>query len=106
MGFDDLINRANSAAINRLGGEDFIVKLNGAMIDTIPGIFDEAVETISPHDAETVVVRPAVAFQDSDFDDYGKSHTYTRVKTGIAYRIFGDVQTDGTGMTVLCLVKA
>jgi hypothetical protein len=106
MGFDDLVSRANSAAINRLGGEDFIVKLNGATIDTIQGIFDEAVETISPHDADTVVVRPAVAFLDEDYDGFGKSHTYTRIKTGIAYRIFGDIQTDGTGMTVAYLVKA
>ena len=106
MGFNDLISRANTASMNRLGGEDFVAKLNGLTVNTIPGIFDEAVETVSPHDAETVVIRPAVTFLGSDFDGLGKSHTFTREKTGISYRIIGEPQTDGAGMTILCLVKA
>lgn len=106
MGFDDLIRRANTVSMDRFGGEDFVVKLNGMTVDTIPGIFDEAVETVSPHDAETIVIRPAVTFLGSDFEGFGKAHTFTRDKTDAAYRIIGEPQADGAGMTILFLVKA
>lgn len=85
--------------------EPFTVKLAGATVATVNGIFAEAVETVSPFEAETVVYRPAVSFQVATVAAFGKSHTYTRVKTGITYKTFGDPQTD-IGFTQIFLVKA
>jgi hypothetical protein len=85
--------------------EPFTVKLAGATVATVNGIFAENVETASPYEAGVVVYRPAVSFPVSTVAAFDKSHTYTRTKSGITYKTFGDPQTD-LGLTQIFLVKA
>jgi hypothetical protein len=85
-------------------GETFVVALNGVTVKEIAGIFDQAVETISPGTADHVVLRPAVSFRNSDFAGLGKSHAFRRQATGDLFRVYGDPVLEG-GLTRLFLVK-
>lgn len=85
--------------------ETFTVKLAGATVATVSGLFDEAVEVVSPYETDTVVVRPAASFQSGAVAAFGRSHTFTRDKTGVAYKAFGDPQPE-MGLTRIFLVKA
>ncbi len=86
--------------------DSFTAKLSGATVKQIDGIFEESVETVSPYEAESVVFRPAVSFKTADFNGLDKTHTFTRDADGVVYRIYGEPQPEGVGMTRVALVKA
>lgn len=87
-------------------GETFAAELSGVPIKSFLGLFDEAVEVAEPYDTERVTIRPALTLLSSEFAGLDRNNTFRRSATDTLYKIYGDPQPDGMGLTRLYLVKA
>lgn len=70
---------------------------------TLTGIFDEAVQVVSPETMSVETTEPQLVCETADISDMDKS-TETLTINGVDYRVIG-VEPDGTGLTRLRLSK-
>lgn len=90
--------------LEALGAKDVIVRLNGAPVKTIQGVYRRRTEMASPYESQTLVIVPSVLCKQSDLADVDRSHTLTTNNT--LYKIYGDFEPLNSGLSRVGLVKA
>lgn len=107
MGFDDLIGRCNSFAVERLSKATATVGTN----DPFSVIFDSPYQGVSPQTNEIESYSPAATAQSSDVVANSIAHGTAITITGTpggeydgSYSVIG-IEPDGQGMTKLILER-
>lgn len=100
MAFADTILSDLTTVLADFGTVVTRYKRDGSTV-TLTGIFDEAVQVISPETMSVETTEPQLVCKTSDVSDLDKS-AETLTINGVDYRVIG-VEPDGTGLTRLRL---
>jgi len=74
MGFVALLDKCNRLAVTKFGNVTASITLAGVVVKTIPGIFDEAAEIVSPFDSERSIVKPVLVVESVDLFGITSDH--------------------------------
>lgn len=101
MGFNALINKCNQVAVTKFTNVTATITLNGIVVKTIPGIFDEAAEVVSSYESERLITKPAVTVASVDLEGIASAHVL-QIRD-VEYKFDGKPRPDGHGLTIIYL---
>lgn len=100
MGFDALLDKCNRLAVTRFGNVTASVTLAGVVVKTIPGIFDEAAEVVSPFDSERSIIKPVLVVESIDL--FGVTNEHVIEINCVEYKFDGKPKAE-KGLTTVYL---
>lgn len=103
MGFEDLVNKCNRFAVAKFGNATASITLSGVVVATIPGIFDEFAEVVSPYDSERLVVKPVFTVEAESMASISSDNVLAI--NGVDYSFDGKPKREGGLVAIYLAVK-